>query len=325
MNYNKNYIRSEEYTYDVSVIVASYNPSIDKLLFTIDSILNQKKVYVEIIVTDDGSKNNHFEKIKQYFKENSFFDYRLIDHKNNQGTVLNISDGVKIAKGEYLKVISPGDVLAFDDILFRWIQAITNSEYEWSFSDAYYYSEMNGNYSILEKYANPQLVKPYIDNKTDLCRWNYVVNDDLAIGAALLCKTYLFREYLDRIIYKVKYAEDNVWRLMMYDGILPYYFPEETVLYECNTGISNSPNNRWAKLLKADWDATNQIMLENSNENDDFQKKMGKYVFKKYSNNVLLRKIEKAFIPGRIIFVIKRKYFPRTSNTEYDFKKLGEK
>lgn len=46
--------------YEVSVVVASYNPQIEKLLFTIKSIVNQKNVDIQIVITDDGSFENIF-------------------------------------------------------------------------------------------------------------------------------------------------------------------------------------------------------------------------------------------------------------------------
>ena len=108
----------------------------------------------------------------------------------------------------------------------------------------------------------------------------------------------------------------------MHDGIVSYYHPVETVIYECNTGVSTSGDDRWSKLLSADWAAANKIMFENPNEEDNLQKEMRKYVFREYSNNRILRKIEKLLIPGRFRISIKRKIHPRLSNRKYTFKQL---
>ena len=50
-----------ENKYDISVIIVTYNPKWEKLRTTILSILFQKNINIEIIVSDDGSKNNLFE------------------------------------------------------------------------------------------------------------------------------------------------------------------------------------------------------------------------------------------------------------------------
>lgn len=319
------YAYSAENIYEVSVIVAAYNPIYEKMILTIDSIICQKGVNIELIVTDDGSEKNYFDEIKEHLRNKKFINFKLIEHNENQGTVLNVYDGVMKSGCKFVKIISPGDMLASDDVLHEWVQQMLYKEYGWSFSDAFYYCKENGKYIAVERNTHPQIVEPYLREDDAACRWNYVVNDDIAMGAALLCSLHLFKEYLERIIYKVKYAEDNVWRLMMYDGIIPYYHPLETVLYECNTGISTTGDDRWSKLLSADWAAANKIMFENHNEEDNLQKEMRKYVFREYSNNKIVRKMEKIIIPGRLMISIKRMIHPRISNTKYDFKQLEKR
>lgn len=290
------------------------------MILTIDSIISQKGVNIEMIVTDDGSKNNYFGKLKEYLRNKGVINYKLIEHEKNQGTVLNIYGGVTKSSYKFVKVISPGDILAEDDVLYKWIQQMLHKEYEWSFSDAIYYCKDNGKYIAVERDTHPQMVKPYIQEDVVSCRWNYVVNDDIALGAATFSTLDILKEYLERIINKVKYAEDNVWRLMVYDGIVPYYHPFETILYECNTGISTSGGDRWSKLLRADWDATNKIMFDHSNDKDNLQKEMKKYIFKEYSNHKIVRIIQKIKIPGKLLLSIKRKVSPRLSSTKYEFK-----
>ena len=53
--------------YDVSIIVATYNPDLNKLMSTLLSIIIQKGIKFEIIVTDDGSQKDYF-KVK-FFRE----------------------------------------------------------------------------------------------------------------------------------------------------------------------------------------------------------------------------------------------------------------
>ena len=80
--------------------MATYNPSWDKCVFTLDSILRQKDITFELIVTDDGSKTNQFEKFTDYFESKGFEDYQMACHEVNNGTVKNFYDGIKIAKGK---------------------------------------------------------------------------------------------------------------------------------------------------------------------------------------------------------------------------------
>ena len=56
----------------ISVLVLSYNSDIDKLYLTLKSIIKQKIDDFEIVVSDDGSKDNHEQELAEYFKQNDF-------------------------------------------------------------------------------------------------------------------------------------------------------------------------------------------------------------------------------------------------------------
>lgn len=102
-------------TYDVSVICLAYNADINKLLTTLKSIIYQENCNFEVIVADDGSKNNYRELIEKYFRKNNFVNYKLVLNTKlntkNHGTVENLISGLDVASGKYVKQISPGDYL----------------------------------------------------------------------------------------------------------------------------------------------------------------------------------------------------------------------
>lgn len=62
----------------------------------------------EIVVSDDGSEENCFDKIEAYFTAHQFANYTLIPHEKNQGTVKNLIDGLAKAKGKYVRDFGPG-------------------------------------------------------------------------------------------------------------------------------------------------------------------------------------------------------------------------
>ena len=51
----------------VSVILLSYNPDVNKLTRTIYGILEQREIDYEIIVSDDGSSDKMFKEIERIF------------------------------------------------------------------------------------------------------------------------------------------------------------------------------------------------------------------------------------------------------------------
>ena len=75
--------------YDFSVVVCTYNSDIDKLFLTLKSILRQKNITYEIIITDDGSSFLEMSRIIEWFQKNNFNDYVIVANPVNLGTVKN--------------------------------------------------------------------------------------------------------------------------------------------------------------------------------------------------------------------------------------------
>ena len=270
----KENIQYVTHKYQISVIVATYNPIFEKLFETLLSIVNQKGVIFEIVVTDDGSKKNYFEEIGAFFQEKKFKNYKLVSHIQNKGTVENMLSGIKMSEGKYVKGISPGDQLYNTGILKEWIDYMEMNHVTWSFSDAVYYEKKGNKNCLISGTAYPTNLSPYLKKNVNKCRWNYVVLGDIALGATMLCKRELQLEYIKKIAGKVVYAEDNIWRLMMFDGYVGCYFPKSTILYEYGTGISTANNSEWGYRLKKDWECTTEILLNSKEITDDFQKKI---------------------------------------------------
>ena len=296
--------------YEVSIIVLTYNGDLKKLERTLHSILIQKEVTFEIIIADDGSRENHANFFESYFQSYSFSDYKLVMNPVNQGTVKNCLSGLEKAEGEFAKCISPGDYFSDSMILRQWIDFIKERGSEWSFSDAFYYYLQDNNKTITSSKAHPLVVAPYRKQDRKRCIWNYVVLDDIALGAAMITRTALQHRYLQRLADRtVKYAEDNMFRLMMFDGICGEYYPHETIFYEYGSGISSGDNNKWKELLKYDWNLTGQLMMETV-EPDLYQRKMIRAMKKKEKG------INRFFVKGFINMAIARHLKTRKTKAE---------
>ncbi len=94
----------------VSVVVASYNYA-HLISKTLDSLLAQTYKNIEIIVVDDGSKDDSVRVIKKYVKkyDNVFF-YKHRKNKNC-GLSKTLQLGIKMAKGEYIAFCESDDLL----------------------------------------------------------------------------------------------------------------------------------------------------------------------------------------------------------------------
>ena len=53
--------------YDISVVVGTFNPKWEKLKPTLISIVEQKNIRMQIIISDDGSINPLHAEIKSFF------------------------------------------------------------------------------------------------------------------------------------------------------------------------------------------------------------------------------------------------------------------
>ena len=124
--------------YAISVVVLTYNSKLDDIEKTILSIIKQKGVNFEIIIADDGSKENYFNNIKEIFEKNSFQHYQFIGSEKNNGTCKNYYNAIEIAKGEYIKPISPQDLLYNDTTLCDWYHFVKENQIRVSFGNAIY-------------------------------------------------------------------------------------------------------------------------------------------------------------------------------------------
>jgi glycosyltransferase involved in cell wall biosynthesis len=93
---------------DVSVIIPVYNNP--DVLKSIDSIIEQEEYEVrEIIVVDDGSKDNTFDVLQEYKKQYNVDALKLIKQKNG-GPSAARNNGIRNAEGKYIAFLDSDDV-----------------------------------------------------------------------------------------------------------------------------------------------------------------------------------------------------------------------
>ncbi len=91
----------------VSVVIPVYNAQ-NCVGDTIQSILTQSYKNIELILVNDGSTDNSLDVLRDYAAKDSRV---VIFDKQNQGTQFARQDGVKIAKGEFVKTMDQDDLL----------------------------------------------------------------------------------------------------------------------------------------------------------------------------------------------------------------------
>ena len=96
----------------VSVIIVTYDDA-KYLEATLESVKAQDYENIEIIVSDDGSKDNTVEIAKKWLdaNRNYFSNIQLLSVVNNTGVTENYQRAEKAAKGVWLKTIGGDDIL----------------------------------------------------------------------------------------------------------------------------------------------------------------------------------------------------------------------
>lgn len=168
----------------VSIIVPIYNKAsyIEEFL---DSLINQTLQDIEIVLVDDGSKDNSLAIAKDYQKIDSRI--KIISQKN-QGVSVARNTGIENAIGEYLGFADPDDRLAEDMFEKMYNKCIeTNSPVCMS------------NY--------------YQETKKDL------VKREIKTSKEVLNKQEINQEILSKMIGPLDYGEEtimsSVWRLLI--------------------------------------------------------------------------------------------------------------
>lgn len=313
-----------EFKYTISIIIATYNPEIQKLKQTIKSITAQKDIDFEIIVVDDGSINDFSREIYAFFDEISFFDYKIIMNAQNHGTVRNIYEALKYVNGRFVKTISPGDLLYCEDVLKNWYEHMLFMDADVSFGDVVHYYNKDNKIKVFSTKGNPVCRRLYQDvNKMNRRSSfvDYLLANDTVNGASLMMKTTVMSKYLNMIVDKVKYAEDYMVRIMVFDFVRITYFSSKVIWYEYGSGISTSKNDIWAKRLLEDFEACNYIISKLESKNDKIAERYKLFLQHKFKKDIYRKILKVLYFPDVIFWrgmmKISRSKYPK--NLEYEW------
>ncbi len=96
----------------VSVCIITYNSS-STIIETLDSIKKQDYHNLELIISDDCSKDDTLTKVSGWLKENGsrFVFSKLISAEKNHGTAVNLNTAIKNSNGEWIKILAGDDLL----------------------------------------------------------------------------------------------------------------------------------------------------------------------------------------------------------------------
>ena len=240
-------------SFEVTVIIASYNFSYPKMMGTLKSVLKQRDVDLEIIIADDGSQNADYTEVERYIHEIGFESFFLVRNKQNQGTVKNFISGLKRARGKYVYMTSPGDMLYDDTVLHDFYEYAEESRAKVLFGNAVYYNN-DGGLTLYGDRSAPLRPYCYSAEKTINARKTGFFFGGYILGAAFFRETETAKKYFDIIKDCCKFVEDNTsTAFMLADGIKAEYYPRNMIWYEYGGGVSTSRENKWKAILDNDF------------------------------------------------------------------------
>lgn len=153
----------------VSIILPVYNHEkyIERCL---DSIFNQTYPNLEIIIIDDGSRDNSPQIVARKIKgrKNTCFIIQ-----KNQGAHFTINKGILMSKGKYINIINSDDFFSHNRIA-RMVEEIKKKQTRFIFSKVNYVDHKDKDITIKNKYT------------MDLLRRQNSIKDFASVGYALL-------------------------------------------------------------------------------------------------------------------------------------------
>ncbi|HLC72276.1 MAG TPA: glycosyltransferase family 2 protein [Candidatus Nanoarchaeia archaeon] len=100
----------------ISIVLPAYNEekNIMRVIKQCKKILEETKKEGEIIVVNDGSKDNTKEILNELKKEMT--ELKVINHNANEGYGKAVADGIKVAKGEYIVTLDSDNQFNIEEL-----------------------------------------------------------------------------------------------------------------------------------------------------------------------------------------------------------------
>ncbi len=229
----------------VSVVVITYNSS-KYVIETLESIYAQTYKDIELIISDDCSKDNTVALCKRWCDSHKerFYNYDIIESERNTGIAPNVNRGYNRAKGEWIKAIA-GDDLMLPDCIERYVQySIDHPEFCIIFSRAI---PFGNNKLAVDEFSKIRDQRDYFWSlPTAECQyWDLLIREACTDGPACFISKNVYSTiggYDESIPMYEDYpfflkATDNGFRMgMMIDRVTKYRIHDESLSYSTSRG-----------------------------------------------------------------------------------------
>jgi glycosyltransferase involved in cell wall biosynthesis len=283
----------------ISIIIPVYNKQ-NFILRILRSIQNQSLKDLEIIFTDDNSKDNSIDVIEKYQNEDPRI--KLIKHNKNIGTLINRNEGARNSKGEYLLFIDSDDLL-LKDILNKTYLIATENKLDilqfrayWGpekYLDDYYKYDDYGFRHKTSIITQPELSKLMYyeyehENKTlqtEYNLWGKLIKRDIFLKTLKNISEYYLSQHMSL-------HEDGLILFILFKVATSYLFLEEFGMFyvrNYNSSLANLRKDENINKTVRDSFLYLKFMFEYTG-NTVYEKNMAVYQFK-----FILSQFEKIF------------------------------
>lgn len=293
----------------VSVIILTYNTSVESIISTITSVLKQKKCIFEILISDDGSSYFPKKEIELFFSINNFGNYIILEREKNVGTVRNLEFALEKAHAKYVKDIGQGDILYNQYTLYDFYNYAEEKNADVVIGDAVPFRLEDDKINVLNSPVLPYDIKCYKKGKKEVKKF-YLLYGDYASGVAFFFNRRVMIEYLRKLETKVKLAEDLVLRLMVYEEKNIFFVEKNVMFYEIGVGVSWKDNG--LSQMNKDVLGVTDLLMEIIKDKDIHLRNVLLKRNELMLNNSVMSKAKYYFSDlSLILFKIKKKLFPR--------------
>jgi len=213
----------------VSVVVPSYNHE-KYVKETIVSILNQTYKNIEIIVIDDGSKDNSVNIIQDLSDEYGF----TFIHRANKGLSATLNEGIDLSKGKYFCVCASDDIF---------LPIKIEKEVE--------FMESHPEYSMC--HSNIMITDGIKTNKVDRKRDHELGFEDLLFANEIAAPSVMLRKDVFDIVGcydESLYVEDwDMWLRIANEGLRIGFIDDYLAIYRIH---STNISKNFDKVVEAD-------------------------------------------------------------------------
>lgn len=241
----------------VTIIIASFNAS-SYIHETLESCINQTYQNIQIIIADDGSKDNSVEIVKKWCEDKKIshplIECLLVENTKNSGITKNFNSALKYVKGSWVKCLGSDDLL-LPDAISNFIQRLSTYNN---------YREIGAVFTFFEtfgiKITTPQCfplgwTKRVVQMSPSWFKRQLIAIhfNNVAPGA------FINKKFLDGFDESYRLLEDLPFWIKLVNGNIPtLFFPYVSVKYRIHASQATSSESPVKKMLQDDLQLVNK-------------------------------------------------------------------